>query len=632
MCLWEEFQTQCCGKCVLPHIEEMRRSRNQFNLVAKPANKTHRGAPERRMRRICDNGAAHFPAHRAKSGLLGQGQSISAESYQTQNSSMYKPLVESASRRPELRIAEYLLTRDPQPSTETQEPPGDIITAGTLADAVKEALDVPVSRYLVVTAAGPSYGETPARVLAEAIELQTRPDEITYEHFLAENAPPDAYDAILFLDPPWGRCAFRALSQAHRQLRKGGILVYAGLARTAPLSDDRDKGTAVLPYLESQAQRCGFRAQEPRDFSPTARKAFRDPLRDPLHSKDIESALRALSPANAACIVAGFHKAAAPRWTIRAMEPGDADAMRALFAEVFSPNTMSAAHWQWKYGDGRGRGTAAWYQGEMVAFYGGLPRPISYKGRPDTAMQITDVMVKASERGVLRREGAFFLAAASFPECYVGYGAEALIGYGFPTARHQKVAELLKLYSAAGKIHELSWPARPAGRSWRFHIETLGSADLPAYAHDIDRLWQAMGRSLADAIVGVRNWAFIRHRFVDHPDKAYEHFLVRRRLTRRPVALLVLAREGEICHLRDFVGDIRLLDSAIRLLRGVTAAQGMKILKTWITDSFAQAFPADERQDQELDIFVPHSIWTHGPETADIRGRWWLMGGDTDFL
>ena len=309
-----------------------------------------------------------------------------------------------------------------------------------------------------------------------------------------------------------------------------------------------------------------------------------------------------------------------------------ADAMRHLFAEVFAPNAMSPEVFTWKYGSGRGLGMTAWRHGELVAFYGGLPRRIFHQGRETQAVQIVDVMVRGKERGILRREGVFFQTAATFIEAYVGYGTDIPFGFGFPTERHHRVAERLGFYVVVDKLHELSWPCRAGPAAWGYRLVPLGADAIPGQARTINRLWVAMRNSLPQAILGVRDARFIRHRYHDHPSRRYEYYLLRRAFTRQPLALLVLAAEDGIWHLRDYVGDLRHLPAAIGQLRRQGAERELKTLAAWITSGYLDRFPVADRADKPLEIVIPHNIWTPGPPAEEMRGSWWLMGGDTDFL
>jgi hypothetical protein len=309
-----------------------------------------------------------------------------------------------------------------------------------------------------------------------------------------------------------------------------------------------------------------------------------------------------------------------------------ADAMRRLFAEVFAPNAMSAEIFAWKYSTGGGLGMTAWRQGELVAFYGGLPRRISCQGQETQAVQIVDVMVRGNERGILRREGAFFLTAATFIEAYVGYGTPIPFGFGFPTERHHQVAERMGFYLVVDKMHELSWSCQAGPADWGYRLIPLDAATVPGQASIIDRLWAAMRLSLPQAILGVRDARFITHRFLNHPSRRYEYYLLRRTFTRHPLALLVLATEDGIWHLRDYVGDLRHLPAAIGQLRHRGAERGLKTLAVWITSGYMDWFPTVDRAERALEIVIPHNVWTPGPPAGDMRGCWWLMGGDTDFL
>ncbi len=89
------------------------------------------------------------------------------------------------------------------------------------------------------------------------------------------------------------------------------------------------------------------------------------------------------------------------------------DEVRPLFERSFEV-PFSAAVWQWKYGDGRGRAVCARQQGELIAHYGGAPRDIRYFGEPSRAVQICDVMVLPEHRSFVSRDTLFFKTAATF--------------------------------------------------------------------------------------------------------------------------------------------------------------------------------------------------------------------------
>ncbi len=513
----------------------------------------------------------------------------------------------------------------------------DAMHTGTLAAAIQSTMCGPLHQLLILKAGRKAFDAGIQNVLAECVDsvhglYRADLGDLLARHQLEGAGLPECFDAIVLADPGWGACALDALGVAQHRLRDGGMLVVIGLARQEPRIDGRDDGASILPYLQAQGRRCGFDELHTLDLSSVADAALTAARETGMQSADVIAAREALLVEGTIFGLAWCRKIASPRWSLRTLDSRDAQRMRALFDDVFAPNAMSEAHWRWKYEAGHGCGVAAWHRDRMVAFYGGLPRTIRFKGRSAVAMQIVDVMVQAAERGILRRQGAFFQTASSFLECYVGRGSDALIGYGFPTSRALEVARRLGLYETVGEVRELSWPCCETAESWTRSLQVVTADTLPKHARTVDRLWYAMDNSLAHAIVGIRDWAFIRHRFVEHPDKTYRYLLLRLGLTRRIVALIVLSIQDDTCHLRDYVGQPRHLTPTIDLLRGYAASHNLKQVKTWITSGYVHAFPEEGRADHPLDLFIPHSTCTFGPTLAEIDGHWWLMGGDTDFL
>ena len=412
----------------------------------------------------------------------------------------------------------------------------------------------------------------------------------------------------------------------------GTLLVFGAMSApdestASPEGDAVDPAAPVWTYFRDQAQRCGFelvRACTADGVEPEQGRP-KGPRTQP-------------GQATVQSVLAVFRKArSAPRWRLSTIETGDASLMRTLFDEVFAPNRMTAEHWQWKYGDKRGVAVGAWSGSDLVAHYGGVWRGISLQGRPAMAVQITDVMVAQRQRGILRRDGAFFLAAASFPECFTGYGAKALVGFGFPNERHFKAAALRGLYGEADRMVEIAWPAidsPPCDDRMPLAITRLDEVGVGMLARNgarITHLWHGMRRGLSDSIVGVRDWAYVAHRYLDNPIKRYRYAILRCPHTGTWLSLAVLAPESDGLHLRDAIGAPQHIPALIASIRGCAIGQGLP-LKAWITASQAYRFPVQDAAIHDLGIVVPHSIWTAGPPLESVQGRWWLTSGDTDFL
>jgi hypothetical protein len=244
-------------------------------------------------------------------------------------------------------------------------------------------------------------------------------------------------------------------------------------------------------------------------------------------------------------------------------------------------------------------------------------------------------MVLPSERAVLTRTGPFFLTAASFLEANIGYGAQYLVGFGFPNERAMRVAERLGLYAEVGRMVEVCWPPLSTPLSTQLvlgpcvHHLDPEKADL--HGRLVDRLWMRMRHDLRDGIVGVRDWSYVRHRYLRHPHKRYNVLLMKSRFIGRALGIVALNRGGESCELVDIIAPLKHLPLLVNQTRRMAALWGMNGVYCWITKSYAELFTNTGGKSIDLDIRIPTSAWTPGPRPEDISGRWWLMSGDTDF-
>ena len=136
---------------------------------------------------------------------------------------------------------------------------------------------------------------------------------------------------------------------------------------------------------------------------------------------------------------------------------------------------------------------------------------------------------------------------------------------------------------------------------------------------------------LWDAVVGVRDWEYVRHRYLEHPEHRYHLLLLWRRLGLRPRALCVLRGDGSQWELVDWVGSPHripeLLPQALAAARGLGAEE----LRGWISEGHAGLFQSMGCEVRDPAIPVPTITWTPGPDAEALQGRWWLMSGDSDF-
>ncbi|OQW90443.1 MAG: hypothetical protein BWK79_19885 [Beggiatoa sp. IS2] len=383
-----------------------------------------------------------------------------------------------------------------------------------------------------------------------------------------------------------------------------------GEVSLAKVVEDTDESPPYITYIIAHIQRCGFQLNQQTELVTST------------HIKQPNHRLIGLE----------WVKTTPPRWRIEVVTSKEKEKIITLFNQVFKPNQMSSAFWEWKYGQGRGLGILAWHQNQLIAHYGGILREIRCFGQSKIAVQITDVMVDVKERGVLTRQGAFFLVTATFLENYIGYGARTWVGYGFPSHRHVKLAQHLGLYAAVGEVVELRWPAivaRPHG--WT-RVRHLHPQESPKEQQLINQLWDKMSITLCQALVGVRDWPYLYHRYLLHPNKHYELLLISRRFIGQALAVVVIDRDHDTCKIMDFIGDIRFIPLAIYQIRRLAGRWGLRQVHVWITENFVTTFPLEQAEQHRLGIYIPHNIWAHSFPPNLIENRWWLTAGDTDFL
>ncbi|MCZ2439518.1 MAG: GNAT family N-acetyltransferase [Burkholderiales bacterium] len=319
--------------------------------------------------------------------------------------------------------------------------------------------------------------------------------------------------------------------------------------------------------------------------------------------------------------------------------PVRSSAMRGLFEAVFG-HPMTAAHWAWKYGDGRGRAVGLEHEGELVAHYGGISRELRLFGRPAWGCQVCDVMVAPKANRSLARRGPMQRIAATFLETQIGHGLPHAAGFGFPSDRHHGVADRLKLYTAVDRIVQLEWPAASGARAravagWRLEPLRLQAGALPPVQHRaVDALWQAMAADLGDVVLGVRDARWLGWRYLQRPGIDYELWLVKSRWWSRPLAVLALRRHADALELLDLVAPGRRFALALAAARARAAELGLPLLRCWITASQAHRLGAGRGElprTRDPGIQVPCNLHTAALPPSALENRWFLLGGDADF-
>lgn len=329
-------------------------------------------------------------------------------------------------------------------------------------------------------------------------------------------------------------------------------------------------------------------------------------------------------------VLLSFRRGQSPKWRLKLFNQQDFDAVQVLFQSAFHER-LSLDFWRWKYASEHAHQLCIWQGNTLVAHYGGIPRDILYFGQCKTAVQIGDVMVHPSQRGVLTKTGPFFRMAATFLERYIGFGQPFLLGFGFPNARAMKVAEHLGLYEEVGQMVEISWQLSDRSEKALSCLRCLNQKNIKAYSSVIDEIWQLMAVDLQTALVGVRDAPYLLKRYLNHPQQRYHIFLVQNRLTQKAYGVVVLSINQQRGEIIDIISSLKHIPLLVFHAQRFARLSGCEQLFCQVTDNFSAHFKTKDSNEKILDIRIPSNCWTSGPSSKMIKGQWWLMAGDMDF-
>ncbi len=308
----------------------------------------------------------------------------------------------------------------------------------------------------------------------------------------------------------------------------------------------------------------------------------------------------------------------APRWYPDIATDADIPAIGDLFHRVFG-GTLTEALYRWKYA--AGGGIVARMGGQIVAHCGAMPRRVVMRGSIGEAVQLVDVMVHPSYRGILGRRGVFHETTAAAIETF------GPLAFGFPNLRHMQLGQRHGFYAPADRVVELSWSARS---NFAFSSSRLLDIELAEDRAIAQEAWARMAADLRGQVLGVRDPEWLSYRYALHPNHCHEIHVVRSRLSGRCKGLVVTRQEGDSLLVLDWVAALIHLPSVARAAQNMAASRGLLRCTTWAAESFAARFAPSQPIIIDPNITVPTIVWCRDAREAQLRG-WWLSPGDTDF-
>lgn len=321
-----------------------------------------------------------------------------------------------------------------------------------------------------------------------------------------------------------------------------------------------------------------------------------------------------------------------PTFDVRPLNASDIDDVKALFLRSFG-HSMTDKFWQWKYGENRGLAVIARDRlNHLAAHYGGMRREIHFQGQPAIALQIGDVMVPPEARQALSRNGPFFQASSFMLDTQIGYGKPHLLGFGFPNTRAMRLGEKLGLYAEVDQIIEASWEAELClPWSWRVTPLNLESHSDVSQLH---KLSEIMHKALPEKIIPIRSPSWWQHRYSKHPTYQYKLLWLKSVWFSRHLGAFVLripSEKNSPWELMDWICAPAYIPRLIQAAKSYVAQSGGVAVHAWCTRSVADWLTQSGGKLVELNVRIPTSVRQLGPTPQDLKGRWWLMGGDTDF-
>lgn len=311
--------------------------------------------------------------------------------------------------------------------------------------------------------------------------------------------------------------------------------------------------------------------------------------------------------------------------TIRDVRAEDFNAVRYLFEKVFA-QPLSRAFWEWKYA-ANGVAVIAYLGDTPVAHYGGQFRDVWFQGQQVRCIQGVDIMVDSAARGTLKRFGMYYLIATHFLNEHIGYGGTVEFGYGFPNARIMRLSEYLGIQTSVGEILELRWKAEEsmASKSKNFDWSNTHHQEIA------DNLDQAMRASLPHAIVGVRDFQYLKYRYFDNPNFSYDLALCFNESNTSCVGMIVYRIEHDMLLILDLIGKVSTFPNLITQARAIAVMHSISRVVAWLPKHHVGILDGTQPEIVELNVFIPTSVCTQGPDPQKLRNKWWLSAGDTDF-
>lgn len=300
-----------------------------------------------------------------------------------------------------------------------------------------------------------------------------------------------------------------------------------------------------------------------------------------------------------------------------------------LFQRAFGlPISTELLHW--KYAAERGE---SWVvqtpSGDIILHCGLFFRDILLAGQPVRAAQLVDLIARPKDSGLSRTQSSFSLLMQRILDDLPRTNNRAGVAFGFPSRRAMRLGEHLGVYRAVDSLFDLRFRPNKSGYGSPRACELLsfGAAEEVM----ADRLWTSMAADLREYCVGIRNAQFFRKRYLQHPERRYILLQVVSAWLRRPIGLVAIRADAEEYELMDIIGAWRDVPDILGAIQNWLAGTPGKTLVFSLTSHFARQLAPLAESCEETQFRIMGNPQTPAPVLAQMKDRWWLTGGDTDY-
>ncbi|MBW1781813.1 MAG: GNAT family N-acetyltransferase [Deltaproteobacteria bacterium] len=265
-------------------------------------------------------------------------------------------------------------------------------------------------------------------------------------------------------------------------------------------------------------------------------------------------------------------------FVVRPYRPEDESGVLSLWKAAFEKE-MPPALWRWKYLENPYKVQVAVCiseKGVIRVVYGGIPYRANWKGKTVSVTHLADIMSHPDCRGT----GLFVRTGAAFFDLFAGPQATVFY-YGFPGEYHFNIGKRYLEYTALEpKVSFLTGRTKDVAQNM---VRFGGRVDTIMHMDDLlDDVWKRCCADYPFALI--RDSAFLRWRFSEHPLRRYEIWGYRPYIQRGWKAYAVFALEGEKARMVDILGprSERTMRDFLARLGARFVKRGIKTIETWL--------------------------------------------------